>query len=141
MQDVSRRWVSKVHPATRAVEPEDPLTLNATPVAGDPDVMLRCVLQEYAWMGHTAEEILALFRDPFYPALRGMLEANGEEVIRGRIEAILARMGVFQVRATVRETPPPAGFQSEPVQIRIPEQAICGPSSSGTHASEGADHA
>jgi hypothetical protein len=141
MQDATQRFVPKVHPATRPVEPEDPMTLNATPVAGDPEVMLRCVVQEYAWMGHGAEEILALFRDPFYPALRGMLEANGEDVIRKKIEAILTTMGVFQFRASVRESPQPACFQNEPVQIRISGQLVSGPSSSGSHASEGADHA
>src|SRR5262249_58379214 len=45
------RFVPKVHPATREVLPEDPLALHATPVEGDPDVLIRALVREYAWMG------------------------------------------------------------------------------------------
>src|SRR5262245_19305051 len=64
--------VPKVHPTSRPVEPDDPLTLHATTVAGDPELMLHCLVQEYAWMGWDAEQILSLFRDPFYPVLHGL---------------------------------------------------------------------
>jgi hypothetical protein len=98
-----RHLVSKVHPATREVGPEDPFELYATPAPGEPEVLLRCLVQEYAWMGWDAEKILALFGDPFYPALHGLLELYGAEGVRRRVEALLGRTGVLHVRATVQE--------------------------------------
>jgi hypothetical protein len=97
--------VPKVHPATRAVEPDDPMGLHATPVAGDPDVMLRAVVQEYAWLGWDAGQILALFGDPFYPVLNDLRDALGEAGLRDRIDAIFRRAGVYRFRSTVREAP------------------------------------
>jgi hypothetical protein len=107
--------VPKVHPATRAVEPDDPMSLFATPVAGDPDVMLQAVVHEYAWMGWDAEQILGLFRDPFYPLLNDLRDALGEDVLRQRIGAIFECAGVYRFRATVREAP--EEIEPELVQI------------------------
>jgi hypothetical protein len=101
----SERWAPKVHPATRAVEAEDPMELHATAAPGDPEVLLRCLVQEYAWMGWGVEQILGLFRDPFYPALNELLRAYGEAGIRERVTALLGRMGVLRFHAV--EAPPP----------------------------------
>jgi hypothetical protein len=121
MNSDSGGFVSKVHPATRPVEPDDPFNLNATLVAGNVDLMFRSVVQEYAWLGWGTEPILGLFRDPFYPALHGLWEALGEEETRARIEAVLARTGVIHFHATVHETEPDANDR-EPdlVPIGIP---------------------
>jgi hypothetical protein len=88
--------VPKVHPATRAVEPEDPMSLHATPAPGDPEVMLRCVVQEYAMMGMKADLIMTLFRDPYYPALNDLLSALGEAALRQRVDHIISQIGVFR---------------------------------------------
>ena len=125
MADATERFVPKVHPATRAVEPEDPFTLRATPVGGDPEVMLRCVVQEYAWMGWDAEQILGLFYDPFYPALNALLDHYGEAGIRERVSAVLCRSGVLRFAATVCDAASPEecdDHDHEPdiVQIQIP---------------------
>ena len=117
----SARFVPKVHPATRPVEPEDPYTLHATPVAGDPDWMLECLVQEYADMGWGLEQILSLFRDPFYPALHAFWCACGEAGIRDRITDLLRRMGVFRFQAVVTE-PEPEETESELVELGIPVQ-------------------
>jgi hypothetical protein len=101
MESDESKWVAKVHPTTRSMEPDDPLDLNATLVAGDVDLMFRSVVQEYAWMGWGAEPILGLFRDPFYPALNGLWQALGDDETRSRIESILARTGVIHFHATV----------------------------------------
>src|SRR6516225_3407479 len=90
------RFVPKVHPATRPAEPDDPLTLHATAVAGDPEVMLQCLVQEYAWMGWNVEEILGLFRDPFYPALHGLLSLYGEAGLRDRLVASIRQTGIMR---------------------------------------------
>jgi hypothetical protein len=123
--DISR-LVPKVHPATRAIEPTDPFTLHATPVTGDPEVMLRCVVQEYAWMGWDTEQIFGLFRQPFYPALNALLECYGETGIRQRICNVLGRSGVLRFAETLNENATPdeeleADDGPELIQLRIPE--------------------
>lgn len=101
----SENLVPKVHPATREVLPDDPLMLNATPVAGDPEVMLRAIVREYAWMGWNVHEITGLFRDPFYPMLHGLWAVLGEDGVRTRIEDVFEREGVMRFRSTVYEAP------------------------------------
>lgn len=117
MSDGEARFVPKVHPATRAVEPEDPYTLCATPVAGDAELMLRLLVQEYAWMGWNLEQILNLFRDPFYPALYGLWQAYGEAGTRERVQSVLARSGVLRFTAELHEDSAPP--ESDLVQIGI----------------------
>jgi hypothetical protein len=56
-------------------------------------------------MGWNAEAILALFRDPTHPALRGMWLILGEDGIRRRISAALQTRGVYQLRSTIHEAP------------------------------------
>jgi len=101
----AERWVPKVHPATRAAESEDPYELFATSVPGDPELMLRCLVQEYAWMGWGTDQLLAMFRDPFNPALHRLLQIYGEENLGERIAAIIGSMGVFRFEGVVRDEP------------------------------------
>ena len=119
MKSVPGNLVPKIHPATRPVESDDPYTLNATPVAGDPEVMLACLVQEYAWMGWSAAEILALCRDPSYPALNGLVDFYGERAFRDRIEALVRQTGVFHFQATVSETPEPLEEEHEPELVQL----------------------
>jgi hypothetical protein len=109
METDPQRFVPKVHPLSRGAEPDDPMTLNATAVAGDPDVLIAALVHEYAWMGWDAEQIAALFHDPFYPMLHGLWETLGEAGIRARIDAIFSHRGVFRFRATVHEAPDDPG--------------------------------
>jgi hypothetical protein len=121
MSSDPERFVPKVHPVTRPVEPDDPFDLNATLVPGDVELMFRSVVQEYAWMGWGPELILGLFRDPFYPALHGLWEVLGENETRARIDAVLARTGVIHFHATVHETEPDECDQEpDVVPIGIP---------------------
>jgi hypothetical protein len=103
--------VPKVHPATRSVEPEDPLNLHGFEVPGDPEVMLRMLVEEFARMGYGLEALMGLCRDPFYHALHGVWLRYGEEELRRRVAGILARSGVLRVRTA--NAPP----QQELVQI------------------------
>jgi hypothetical protein len=119
MTTPTERWVPKVHPATRPAEPDDPWTLNATAVGGDPEVMLGCLVQEYAALGWSAREILALFRDPFYPALHALRDFYGEEVLRERVAALVGQSAGFHFQVTVRETPEPAESEPELIQLGI----------------------
>ncbi len=79
------------------------MSLWATPVPGDPDLLIRAVVQEYAWLGWDADQVAALFDDPFYPMLYGLRQSLGEAGVRERIDAVFARHGVYRVRALVVE--------------------------------------
>jgi hypothetical protein len=125
MNTPSERLVPKVHPATRAVEADDPLELHATAVAGDPEVMLECLIQEYVWMGWDREHIVALFHSPFYPALSALLRHYGEEGVRRHVAAVLGRMGVFRVSGTVRDEP--ESEDDEPELIELGTRRVLAP--------------
>jgi hypothetical protein len=84
------RWVPKVHPLSRPVEFDDPMELMANPVEGDPYVMLDCIVEEFAWMGYTTEEILALFDNPEYPVLNQLARFFGKEEVCRRVEERLS---------------------------------------------------
>jgi hypothetical protein len=113
----AERFVPKVHPTTRPAEPDDPLTLHAT--AGDPETMLHCLVQEYAWMGWDAEEILGLFRDPFYPALHGLWCLYGEAGLRDRLAVVFRQTGTWRMDAAVREEPDPVEQEPDLIQLGI----------------------
>jgi hypothetical protein len=118
----SERFVPKVHPASRPVEADDPFTLNATAVVGgDPEVMLECLVQEYAWMGWNSEQVLGLFRNPDHPALNALLHHYGENGIRRRVEVVLARMGVFRVSGIVVDEPEPPEDELELIPLGVTE--------------------
>jgi len=95
--------VPKVHPLTRETEVDDPMEVVANPVPGDPDLMLEGIIEEYAHMGWDADQLMMLFRSPYYPLLHEFRRALGDEEIRRRIEAHMAICGVFQVRETIAE--------------------------------------
>ena len=82
----------------KELESDDPMELLAVECDGDQDYMIDCVAEEYARLGWPAKEIVLLFESPFYPALHLMLRARGAETVRRRIEAVVARCGVFRTR-------------------------------------------
>jgi hypothetical protein len=119
MSQPAERFVPKVHPATRAVEPEDPMTLHAVMLTGDPEVMLECLVQEYAWMGWGTEQILSLFRDPFYPALNELQRHCGEAAIRDRVTSLVRQMGVIRCQVVEREETEQAEPGPELIELGI----------------------
>ena len=94
----------KVHPATRAIEPEDPMNLHGVEVDGDPEIMLRMLVEEYARMGCGLDELMDLCRQPFYVGFHGLLQFYGEAELKRRVSGILSRCGVFRV--VMREATP-----------------------------------
>lgn len=104
--------VEKVHPATREMLPDDPLEMQAFEVPGDPEVMLRFIVEEYARMGAGVEDIVRLARDPFYQALHGLWLHFGEDAFRDRLAAVVRRCGVIRIKMHERAAPP------ETVQIQ-----------------------
>ncbi len=91
------------HPKNSPVEPEDPMMLKAEPVSGDPEVMLACIVEEYARMGWGADEIMELFDKPFFRATNGLKALFGEDEIRKRIESTLRQCGVLRCKETHAE--------------------------------------
>jgi hypothetical protein len=97
--------VPKVHPATRDVEPDDPMNLHGVQVDGDPEVMLQILVEEYARMGCGLDVLMELARDPFYVGFHGLLQLYGEQDLARRVSRILSWCGVFRV--VTREAAPP----------------------------------
>lgn len=116
----SEWFAPKVHPLTRQVEADDPLEVVAEPVAGgDPAFMLRCVLEEYAWMGWGADDLLELFRSPEYPVLNELLAHFGEAAVREQIADLLGATGAPLYQASVCEAEPEADEDHEPELIQL----------------------
>jgi hypothetical protein len=113
------RFVPKVHPLAREAGPEDPLELMAEPAPGDPAVMLECLLQEFTWMGFTADELLALFHNPGYPLLCELREFFGEEAVRRHVETLASRWGAVRFRETIAEEEKCDAHEPELVQIQL----------------------
>lgn len=126
MDPVDPQLVAKVHPLSRDAETDDPLELVATPVAGDPAVMLECILQEFAWMGWDAEQLLGLFYHPGYPVLGELRAHYGDDEIQRQVEALIARWGVLQFRETIAEDDDSDEDHLHLVQIQLPS-TIAGP--------------
>ena len=115
MTDVDENAVSKVHPASREMLTDDPLSLHDVEVPGDVDVMMRMLVEDYARMGWDHDAIVSLAQDPFYPAFHGLYLRLGEDTFRRRASNILSRVGVMRVK-TVEAEPPPADL----VEIELP---------------------
>ena len=86
------------HPRDRVMEPADPLLLNGNEVVGDPNVMLECLVEEFARMGMDGEQIMRLFLNRNYQATAGLTALFSPMGIRARIDEILGRCGVMRVR-------------------------------------------
>jgi hypothetical protein len=105
------------NPKSKRPEPDDPMTLHANEVGGDPWVMLDCLIEEYARMGLGPEEVEKLFSTPFYQAPYALRETLGRDAIRERIERVFPRVGVFRV--SVIHTDPAGVPPSERAQETI----------------------
>ena len=115
MNNAPANAVPKVHPATREVLPEDPMDLQGFEVPGDPHLMMRLLVEDYAHMGWKTESIMSLANDTNYQVFHGLLRMFGEDELRRRIADVIARCGVMRVKTTEREPPP-----TQLVQIDLP---------------------
>lgn len=106
---------AKVHPASREMLPDDPLEMYACEVAGDPNLMLRMLVEEYARIGWGADAIMQLVDDPDYQAFFGLRQLYGEEEVRRRVGDALSRCGVIRVK--IAETEP---LSERLVQLDLP---------------------
>lgn len=75
---------------------EDPLELNGVALVTDEDTtdaMCECFIEEFMRMGYSANQVLALFRNPHYLGMNLVLEKRGEQFIRDSISEVFARWG------------------------------------------------
>ncbi|MBP61446.1 MAG: hypothetical protein CMJ62_07955 [Planctomycetaceae bacterium] len=105
MNNESRSTTLKVHPASREVLPEDPMDLCGFEVPGDPDLMLRILVEDYARMGWDTEAIMNLANDPNYRVFHGLLQMFGKDEMRQRVADVIGRCGVMRVKTMERESP------------------------------------
>jgi hypothetical protein len=64
---------------------EDPMELMGVEIESSVDNvldMVACFAEEYARMGFTSTQIMALFRNPAYPPAHGALQQVGEVKVR-----------------------------------------------------------
>ncbi len=118
MSDAVPNATPKIHPATREILPEDPMEMHGFEVPGNPDLMLRLLVEEYSRMGWGSAEIMKLARDPNYTAFHGLLMFHGEEELQRRVSAVISRCGVMRVKQEERPVEPAAG---QFVQLNTPQ--------------------
>lgn len=115
MTDTTPTAAPKIHPVTREILPDDPMEMTGVQVPGDPDLMLRLLVEEYARIGWDVPAIMQLARDPNYQAFYGLLRLFGEHELRRRVGEVISRCGVMRVKT--RETEP---LSERLVQLEIP---------------------
>ncbi len=75
---------------------DDPMQVRGDLVPGDQQVMLQCLVEEFARMGWDANQIGLLFENKFFLASHGLAERLGQKAVRECIEQTLQRCGVFR---------------------------------------------
>lgn len=71
--------------------PDDPLDLVGCEFEGtatDTENMARCFVEEYFWMGSTPQEILELFKNPFYCSPHQVYQRYGDDWVKGLINDV-----------------------------------------------------
>ncbi len=75
----------------READPTDPMELIGVhiPTEGDTAVreMVECFAEEFIRLGQTPQEILGLFKNPFYAGPHQAYRVLGEEIVSGIIDA------------------------------------------------------
>ena len=108
--------VPKIHPATREALPDDPMEMHGFEVPGDPELMLRMLVEEYTRMGWGVDALMSLAKDPNYTAFYAFRKSLGDDGLRQALSRIIARCGVIRVKTT--ETEP---MSERLVQIALPQ--------------------
>ena len=75
-------------------EEDDPMELVGVALPdGDPEELASAIVEEFIRMGLNNEELLALFRDPFYAGPHAIWRSRGEAYVLGLIERGRERWG------------------------------------------------
>lgn len=99
MRDERRRHR---HGWDKRVDADDPHELVMESVPGDREVMATCLIEEFARMGMSANEIFELFRSPGYRT-HALYREWGEARLRELIDTVTARAGRMRLVVTYSE--------------------------------------
>jgi hypothetical protein len=86
------------HPRDRAILPDDPMMLEPVEIDGDPEIMIDCLIEEFARMGWDTDTIIRMFDDPFYEGPHRARQRYSDAAFRLRVRRVLARCGTLRVR-------------------------------------------
>ena len=75
---------------TKALEHDDPFQLNAVEIpGGDLGVQARIIIEEFLRIGHTREDLLRIFDDPFYRGTHQLTRVLGQQRIINLINTVV----------------------------------------------------
>jgi hypothetical protein len=97
------------HGRDKEAESDDPMELVGTPAPGDPLFMARCLVEEYARMGKSKDELMALFQNSFYESAHRMLKQFGEDTIEELIDEVLKDHAGYEYEESVTRPQPSGG--------------------------------
>ncbi|MEE9248162.1 MAG: hypothetical protein V3U79_05650 [Dehalococcoidia bacterium] len=83
---------------TKEFDPEDPMELVGVEVAGDSDMVMEGIIQEYLNMGWSPSAIFFLFRSPNYMATHRVYKEKGEAYVKERIKQMAEQWAKGWVR-------------------------------------------
>jgi len=82
---------------TKPFAAEDPLKLTAVCCPGaDQEAQFEILVEEYCRMGTSREQILAMFRDPFYGLLHRYHLQAGADAVERLVDRVAAKWGTFR---------------------------------------------
>ena len=97
---------------------DDPMQPTGEALFGDPELMLTCMVEEFAALGHSEAELLEMFADPFFQAATLLREKFGADGVADRVSRVIERCGVISVKTYV--TPDePGGISEIPDEITL----------------------
>ena len=83
--------------AEKAFEPDDPLELVGVSLPGGSlEEMAECFVEEYIRDGWSDEQLLRLFRDPFYRATHRIHQEKGEAYVLSLIAGLRRKWGTWK---------------------------------------------
>jgi hypothetical protein len=85
-----------IDPELKPQDPDDPMEIKAAVIAGDEQLMMECLIEEFAHLGWSARRIAGIFNNPQFLASHGLERRFGRQAVLECIEHTLARCGVFQ---------------------------------------------
>jgi len=80
-------------------EPDDPMELVGVVLPAEEnsmEIMAECVVEEYIKEGWDDENLMKLFRDPFYRATHAIYQQKGEDYVRFLIKGLREKWGYYK---------------------------------------------
>jgi hypothetical protein len=110
------------HPRDRAIQADDPMMLEPVEIDGDPEIMIDCLIEEFARMGWDTPTIVRMFDDPFYEGPYRARQLYTAEAFAARVRRVLARCGTMRVRLV--ECAHDQGPEEKPVVLTLRGRSI-----------------